>query len=137
MVKAYPLDIRDQVVAHVLAGQPVRAVAAIFGVSVASVVKWSKRFRATGSAAPGKIGGHRRKVIVGEHRDWLLARIAEGDFTLRGLVTELAARGLKVDYRTIWNFFRDEGLNASKNRRGRRAGRPLQLASPESVEALH
>jgi hypothetical protein len=30
----------------------------------------------------------------------------EGDFILRGLVTELAARGLKADYRSVWNFVR-------------------------------
>jgi hypothetical protein len=35
-----------------------------------------------------------------KHRIWLLQRVKDGDFTLRGLVAELAERGLKVDYRT-------------------------------------
>ena len=42
------------------------------------------------------MGGHRPKAISGKHRDWLLER-AKTDFTLRGLVAELAERGLKVD----------------------------------------
>ena len=57
MVKPYSIDLRERVVAAVAGGQSCRAVAATFGVSVASVVKWSQRYRATGSVAPGKIGG--------------------------------------------------------------------------------
>jgi hypothetical protein len=53
--------------------------------------------------APGKMGGHRPKAISGEHRVWLLQRIKQ-DFTLRGLVAELAERGLKVDYRSVWGL---------------------------------
>jgi len=61
----------------------------LFGVSVASVVKWSQRFRATGSAAAYWMDGHRPRVLAGE-RDWLLARLAEKpDLTLRALVAEL------------------------------------------------
>ena len=50
MGRAYSLDLRERVVAAVAAGQSCRAVAATYKVSVASVVKWSQRFRATGSA---------------------------------------------------------------------------------------
>jgi hypothetical protein len=64
-------------------------------------VNWVKRLRATGSVAPGKMGGHKPKAISGEHRIWLAQRINDGDFTLRGLVAELAMRGLKVDYRSV------------------------------------
>ena len=59
MVRAYSLDLRERVVAAVAAGQACRAVAKTFGVSVASVVKWSKRFRETGSAAAKPMGGKR------------------------------------------------------------------------------
>ena len=51
MARAYSLDLRERVVAAVAGGESCRAVAATFKVSVASVVKWSQRFRATGSAA--------------------------------------------------------------------------------------
>jgi helix-turn-helix protein len=51
MARPYSLDLRERVVAAVMAGENCRAVAASFRVSVAAVVKWSQRFRATGSAA--------------------------------------------------------------------------------------
>jgi transposase len=38
------------------------------------------------------MGGYKPKAIAGEHRAWLLERIKERDFTLRGLVAELAER---------------------------------------------
>ena len=73
--------------------------------------------------APGKMGGHKPKAIAGEHRAWLLGRIrGEQDFTLRGLVAELAERGLKVDYRTVWNFVHAEKLSFKKNRTRRCGG---------------
>jgi transposase len=55
--------------------------------------------------------GHRPRLLP-PHRDWLLSRMADGrDFTLRGLQAELAERGVKVDYRTVWNFVHAEGLS--------------------------
>jgi transposase len=51
MVRAYSLDLRERVVAAVTAGETCRSVAVRFGVSVASVVKWSQRVRRTGSVA--------------------------------------------------------------------------------------
>ena len=52
----------------------------------------------------------------GADADWLRARLAEDAFTLRGLVAELAERGLKVDDRTMWAFAHAEGLSFKKNR---------------------
>ena len=72
MARPYSQDLRERAVAG---GHTCRAVAALFGVSVASVVKWSQRFRATGSAAAAKMGGRRPLRLAGE-REWLLARIA-------------------------------------------------------------
>ena len=93
MARAYSLDLRERVVSAVTAGESCRSVAATFKVSVASVVKWSQRLRATGSAAARKVGG-RRPYALGGERDWLLARLAEKpDITLRALAAELAARG--------------------------------------------
>ena len=37
-----------------------------------------------------------------------------GEFTLRGLVAELAERGLKVDYRSVWKFVHAEKLSFKK-----------------------
>jgi transposase len=63
------------------------------------------------------MGGHKPKAIAGEHRAWLMRRIKKKDFTLRGLVAELAERGLKVDYRSVWNFVHAEKLSFKKKRR--------------------
>ena len=63
MTRPLSMDLRERVIAAVLAGESCRAVASRFGVAVSSVVKWSQRHRATGSVAPGKMGGHRRPIL--------------------------------------------------------------------------
>ena len=115
MGRAYSLDLRERVVAAVAAGESCRAVAITFKVSVASVVKWSQRFRATGSAAARPVGGNRPNVLNSE-RDWLLKRLAEQpDVTLRALLAELAERGIKVSYYAVWHFFEHEGISFKKS----------------------
>lgn len=121
MARPYSLDLRERALARVQAGESVRVIARALSISASSVVKWSGRFRATGSAAAGKMGGHRPRLLVGDHAGFLRQRIAQGGFTLRGLVAELANRGLKVDYRTVWTFVRGEGLSFKKNRSAKRA----------------
>ena len=92
------------------------AVAERLGVSPSCVIKWLDRYAKTGSVRPGKIGGHVPRKIAGEHRDWVLERIdGGGDVTLQGLADGLAGRGLKVDYRTVWNFVHAEGKSFKKN----------------------
>ncbi len=44
-------DLRERVVRAHLNGEPIRSVAAQFGVSVSSVPKWVARYRATDSVA--------------------------------------------------------------------------------------
>lgn len=51
--------------------------------------------RATGSCASAKVGGRRPRKIVGDHEAWLLEQIGF-PLTLRGLFSELAARGLSA-----------------------------------------
>jgi transposase len=114
MARAYSLDLRERVVAAVNDGASCRSVAETYDLSLASVVKWSQRFRTTGSAAPGQIGGH-RPFLLADHRDFILARLAaEPHVTLRGLQTELAERGAVVSFGTLWNFVRREGLSFKK-----------------------
>ena len=117
MGRAYSLDLRERAVAAVERGGMSRhRAAAQFGVGVSTVINWVRRLRETGSVAPGQMGGHKPKAIAGEHRAWLLQRAKEKDFTLRGLVAELAERGLKVDYRSVWNFVHAEKLSFKKKR---------------------
>ena len=123
MGKPYSTDLRERVIASVVnEGLSRNQAAARFGVGISTAISWVRRFLETGSVAPGKIGGYRQKSIRGADREWLLLRIKERDFTLRGLVDELLAeRGLKVDYRTMWNFVHAEGLSFKKKRRRKRA----------------
>ena len=115
MARAYSSDLRERVVAAVMAGSTVRAVADRFGVSVASAVKWSQRYRATGSVAPGKMGGHRKPVLA-PHRAFIAERLRQTPhLTLHGLKDELAARGVKVSHNAVWLFLRREGLRFKKN----------------------
>ena len=105
MSRAYSLDLRERVVAAVeRGGLSARQAAAQFGVGVSTAIRWLQRVHKTGSVRPSKIGGYKPRAIAGEHRSWLLARVKEKDFTLRGLVAELAGPGLKVDYRSVWEL---------------------------------
>jgi putative transposase len=117
MAKPYSMDLRERVVEAVEGeGLSRHQAAARFKVAVRTVIGWVNQLRATGSLAPGQMGGHRPKKLVGVHRDWLLRRCRASDFTLRGLVAELAERGLKVDYRVVWAFVHDENLSHKKRR---------------------
>ena len=124
MAHPYSLDLRDRVVAAVETGGMSRhQAAAHFGIGVSSAIRWVALSRATGSAAPGKIGGYKLRTIRDEHAAWLVARCREDPFTLRGLVSELLAiRGLKVDYRSVWEFVHAEGLSFKKKPVRQRAG---------------
>ena len=68
----------------------------MLGLEVSSAIVWVRRYRETGSVAPGKIGGYKPNILGGAHGDWLIER-TDRDFTLHGLIAELAARGVKVD----------------------------------------
>jgi transposase len=136
MSRPYSLDLRERVVARVTAGESCRSVAKRFRVSVASVVKWSQRFRATGSAAAKRMGGHRPLALAGE-RTWLLARIASSpDLTLRALLTELADRGVIVSYYAVWHFFEHEGISFKKKPVRRRAGPAGRRTPAKALEAI-
>ncbi|TNE38206.1 MAG: hypothetical protein EP321_05450 [Sphingomonadales bacterium] len=63
MTRPYLLDLRDRAIARIGAGESVRTVASALSISAATVVRWSQRYRASGSAAPGKVGGHKRPAV--------------------------------------------------------------------------
>ena len=114
MARPYSQDLRDRVIGSVTSGRTCRATAALFGVSVASVVKWSQRWRASGSAAAKPMGGW-KPLLLTSKREWLLTRIAEKpDLTLRAVVAELAERGTPASYGAVWRFFKREGISFKK-----------------------
>jgi putative transposase len=117
MTRAYSNDLRERVVGAVERGEMSRRrAAAHYGVGISTVIKWVQRLRRTGSVSPGKVGGYRPKKLIGPWRLWLLERCRGGEFTLRGLVVELAERGLRVNYRVVWEFVHAEGFSHKKRR---------------------
>src|SRR5215831_6667656 len=134
MARPYSQDLRDRVLGSVASGRTCRTTAALFGVSVASVVKWLQRWRVSGSAAAKPMGGW-KQLLLNSEREWLLARIAEKpDLTLRAVVAELAERGTPASYGAVWRFFKREGISFKKKpirqrtgpRRYRPSARPME-----------
>ena len=137
MAKPYSIDLRERAVAAVEHGGLSRhQAAARFGVVASTVINWVRRFRETGSVAPGRMGGHKPRTLSGGHRDWLLQRTSASDFTLHGLVAELAERGVKVDYRSVWAFVHAEGLSFKKKRSTVRAGSPKNRPQTGAMEKV-
>lgn len=130
------LDLRERVLAAVMDGESCRAVAAGFQVSVASVVKWSQRFRTTGSAAARPMGGNRPRTLENES-DWLLGRLAEQpDVTLRALVAELRERGVMASYGSVWRTVHRASFSFKKNAVRHRAGSSRRRPQTRTVESL-
>ena len=117
MGKPYSMDLRERVIGRVEAGESCRSVSRTFELGEATVIRWARRKRETGTVAPGQMGGHRPYLIAGVHKDWLVERIKTGDFTLRELTAELAERGLKVSERTVWAFVHRAALSFKKKPR--------------------
>jgi hypothetical protein len=71
-------------------------------------LEYASRRRSTGCAGsarraawwPGRSAAGRRRSLASTE-NWLLEQCRGRDFTLRGLIAEVAERGLQVDYRTV------------------------------------
>lgn len=121
MAKPIDKDLRVRVVAAIAAGASCRAAARRFGVSESTAIKLMRRYRATGSVASGRMGGHRRPILETE-RDWLLARIkSQPDVTVRALADELAERGIIVSHVSVWNLLKREKQSHKKKPTRQRA----------------
>ena len=98
-----------------------------------SIVHHANKVRSTPSGV--KVGGHKVGILSGGHRDWLMDR-TKTDFTLRGLVAELAMRGVKVDYVQVWRFVHAEGLSFKKKRAARRAAPAEDRQAARAMEEV-
>jgi transposase len=134
--KPYSVDLRKRVVAAIKGGMSRNQAAKQFGVAISTAIGWMQRVEQTGSVAAGQMGGHKPKAISGEHAAWLSQRIRAGDFTLRGLVVELGGRGLKVDYRSVWEFVHAEKLSFKKKRGGWRTRSSRRGATASPVDQI-
>src|SRR5713226_3186983 len=119
MGKPYSIDLRERVVAAVeTGGMSCHRAAAQFGVGVNTAIHWVRRFRQTGSVARDRWAGtSRRRLRASIVPGWWNGRRRRTS-PCAGWLVELAERGLKVNYRTVWSFVHAEKLSFKKNRGG-------------------
>ena len=111
MAAAYSMDLRERVVEAVeREGLSCNQPAARFNVAVSTAIDWVNRYRGTGGVVPGQVGGHRPKKWVGGIGSGCWGAAGRVTSPYRGLVAELAERGLSVDYRVVWAFVMPRGL---------------------------
>ena len=121
MARPYSAVIREQALARADAGETVRVISEKLHISPSCLSKWEKLRSETGSLSPGKMNGHKKRVMY-EVADWLRERLRSGPFTLRKLTMELAARGIKTDLRAVWIFVHAVGMSFRENHPADRAG---------------
>ena len=118
MSKALSVDLRERVVAAVVAGASCRAAAARFGVSASSAIRWRALSREAGSVAPGPLGGDRRSAHIEAHAALILALMErKSDISLTEIRAELARAGVAVGITTIGRFFRRHQITRKKRPR--------------------
>jgi transposase len=89
-------DLRARIVRAVEGGSSTRQAAIRYEVSPSAAVKLLRRVRETGSSAPARIGGHRRRILE-PHQDLLRSLVeAKPEITLAEIQSELKARGIVV-----------------------------------------
>jgi transposase len=117
-MKPYSLDLRERVIAAIEAGQHSQAaIAAIFGVSPATVENWWRRWRETQSVAPLAHGGGHAHVLASCEPLLRAALKAQPDATLDELCTRVwEANGLVVSHSMMCRELQQLRLPRKKRR---------------------
>jgi transposase len=114
MGKPYSDDLRERVVAAMVAGGSCRDVGSIFEVAPSTAGNWYRRYQSTNSYAARPMGGDRRSKLTAQ-ADWIAKRLAEAsELTLGEVRAELAKRDIKVSYTSVWRMVRRLGLRHKK-----------------------
>lgn len=114
MGKAYSDDLRRRVVAAMAAGRSCRDVGAVFDVAPSTAGNWYRRFRHESSHAARPMGGDRRSKLL-EQAGWISERLAgTPELTLGEVRSDLAERGIRVSYASVWRTVRKLGLRHKK-----------------------
>jgi transposase len=123
MPRAYSNDLRERVVAAAGHGLSASGAARVFGVSISTAIRWTRRVRDTGSAAAKPCGGDTRSKLT-DHATWLMELIRQQpDLTLTEIQQRLRAdRAILVGYGTVWRFFASRKISFKKNAARRRTG---------------
>lgn len=117
MGKPYSLDLRERICAYVERGHSARAAGRVFGVSVATAVRFAAEHRTRGEMTPkpqGRPSGQFGKLAP--HTDLLLDVVsAEPDITLKELASALhETHGIKVQLSSLHRALERVGLSYKK-----------------------
>src|SRR5271157_1488003 len=130
-------DLRERVVeAVVLGGLSRNQAAARFKVSIASAVRWVKRFQTTGEISRTPSGGDRRSGRIEAHRDYLLGLIRRSpDLTLLEIQERLIANcGERFAVSVLWRFFDRHEITFMDNLPAHKGPRVEQLIKAAGAE---
>jgi len=123
MAKGYSKDLRVRAVEIVESGESAREAARILSIGASTAIRWTDRWRTTGSVE-AKLGtGHSRSPLE-KHKQWLLDLIAaEPDLTLEEVRARLRSQmKQKAGIGSVWRFFDRHGITFKKNSARGRAG---------------
>lgn len=126
MVQALSMDIRKRMVKAVENGMSCNGVAKRFSVAASTVIKLMNHVKATGSAAPKKIGGYRKHKLSAHDARVRELVMATPDATLAELVEVLGQEKIATSITGLDRYFRKIGWSLKKNAsriRTRQAGR--------------
>lgn len=126
MTKPLSNDLRERLIEAVSHGATCRAAGERFGVAPSTAVKWVRRWRDTGSAAPRRQGGDRRSARIETHGSEILGLIAKTvDISLVEIADHLQRQhGERFAPSTIWRFLDRNAQTFKKTAHAREQERP-------------
>lgn len=135
MTKPLSNDLRKRVVEAVANGASCRAAAERFGIVASTAVKWTRRWRDSGSIAPRPQGGDKRSCRIEAYAEEILALIeARRDVTLAEIAAHLDERhGERFAPSTVWRFLDRHDQTFKKNGARQRAGARGRGGPPGSL----
>jgi putative transposase len=124
MGKPYADDLRLVVVRLIEEGHTRPEVAELCGISLSSVGRFIRRYRATGSVSPDQFGGYKDYALT-KYAERIKRWIAkQPDLTLRELQARLAEVGVQVAASSVFRFLRHLRLTFKKSPARGRTGPP-------------
>lgn len=111
------VDLRQRVVTAVEAGATCRQAAERFGVSRASVCRWSQQKQREGHVVPKPLGGDQRSHHVEDHADLILQTYeARPQIFLHELRAVLLKHGVDISTSSLSRFFARHRITRKKGR---------------------
>ena len=115
-MKTYSVDFRERALALVERGRGVAEVAGLLGIGAATLKRWRRRRRETGSAAPKPKPGRPPRIDPARHPDLTAQVRATPDATLpEHCDAWAAATGVRVSAATMCRTLRKLGLPLKKS----------------------